>query len=286
MPKTLSPKDEKMKAMMEKNLASPDLSWFGRSRYLFGLLPRDPRCTSCGAPFEGTGGMLVKTLLNKRRSQYYPLFCNQCEDLARKTHAGAETQMSMLFADIRGSTPLAESMSATDFKRLIERLYTETTHVLIHSLAHIDKLTGDQVSGYFLPSYVGRGHAKVSVKAAQELLRVTGHADPDGPWVPVGVGVNTGVAYFGIVGREDDMIDITALGDDVNVAARLASNAAAGEIVLSESTVAGARLDAAGLEERTLELKGKSEPVDVWVLKVSRASNQIESWLSQRWWIP
>ncbi len=157
-------------------------------------------------------------------------------------------------------------MSAADFKRLIDRFYTETTHVLIHSLAQIDKLAGDQVSGYYLPSYVGRDHAKVSVEAAQELLRVTGHADPEGPWAPVGVGVNTGVAYFGTVGREDDMIDITALGDEVNVAARLASNAAAGEIMLTESTVAGAGLDAAGLEKRTLDLKGKSEPMDVWVM--------------------
>ncbi len=272
MPKTLSAREKKMKALMEKTLGSPDVTWMGRSRRLFGLLPTDPRCTACGAPFEGKGAALVRALLNKKRSQYNPLFCNQCEELARKTHAGAETPMSMLFADIRGSTPLAESMSAADFKRLIERFYTDTTHVLIHSLAQIDKLAGDQVSGYYLPSYVGRDHAKVSVEAAQELLRVTGHTDPEGPWAPVGVGVNTGVAYFGTVGREDDMIDITALGDEVNVAARLASNAAAGEIVLSESTVAGAGLDSAGLEKRTLDLKGKSESVDVWVMRVGRAT--------------
>ena len=266
MSKTLSTKEEKMKSMMAKNLASPDLPWLGRSRRIFGLLPRDPRCTACGSPFEGMGATLVKTLLNKKQSQYNPLFCNQCEELARKLHAGAETSMSMLFADIRGSTSLAEGMSATDFKRLIDRFYTETTHVLIHSLAQIDKLAGDQVSGYYLPSYVGREHAKVSVMAAQGLLRVTGHGDPEGPWVPVGVGVNTGVAYFGTVGREDDMIDITALGDEVNVAARLASKAATGEIILSESTVVGAGLPTAGLEKRTLDLKGKIEPVDVWVM--------------------
>ncbi|MDX1435977.1 MAG: adenylate/guanylate cyclase domain-containing protein [Anaerolineales bacterium] len=268
MPKTLSAREEKMKAMMAKSLANPDVSWMGRSRRLFGLLPRDPRCTACGAPFEGKGGTLVRMLLNKKRSQYNPLFCNQCEEIARKIHAGAETPMSMLFADIRGSTPLAEGMSPDDFKQLIDRFYTETTHVLIHSLAQIDKLAGDQVSGYYLPSYVGRGHAKVAVETAQELLRVTGHSDPAGPWAPVGVGVNTGVAYFGTVGREDDMIDITALGDEVNVAARLASNAAAGEIVLSESTVAEAGLEVGRLEERTLNLKGKTAPMSVWVMTV------------------
>ncbi len=268
MPKPLSAKDQKIREMMEKSLGSPDVTWMARSRRLFGMLPSDPRCTACGAPFEGTGAVLVKALLNKQRSKYNPLFCNHCEEMARRTHAGAETAMSMLFADVRGSTTLAERMDAADFKRLIDHFYTETTQVLIHSLAQIDKLAGDQVSGYYLPSYVGREHASVAVEAAQKLLHVTGHADPEGPWAPVGVGVNTGVAYFGTVGREDDMIDITALGDEVNVAARLASNAAAGEIVLSESTVAAAGLDAVGLEKRTLELKGKSEPMDVWVMRI------------------
>jgi adenylate cyclase len=269
MPKILSAKEQKMKAMMEKNLGSPNVTWLGRSRRLFKMLPSDPRCAACMAPFEGKGGTLVKALLNKKQSQYNPLFCNHCEEYARKLHAGAETAMSMLFADIRGSTPLAESMSAAEFKQLIDRFYTETTRVLTHSLAQIDKLAGDQVSGYYLPSYLGRDYAKVAVEASQELLRVTGHADSGGPWAPVGVGVNTGVAYFGTVGREDDMIDITALGDEVNVAARLASNAAAGEIVLSESTVAGASLDASALEKRTLALKGKSEPMDVWVMTIT-----------------
>ncbi len=97
---------------------------------------------------------------------------------------------------------------------------------------------------------------------------MTGHTDPGGPWAPVGVGINTGRAYFGVVGTSDEMLEITALGDEVNVAARLASKAAAGEIVLSESTVHKADLDTSGLEKRTLELKGKSQPVDVWVMTV------------------
>ena len=108
--------------------------------------------------------------------------------------AGVETEMSMLFADIRGSTPLAESMSNSEFKQLIDRFYTESTYVLTHSLAQIDKFSGDEVSGFYLPAYTGGDFAKVAVKAAQDLLRVTGHADPEGPWAPVGVGINTGEA--------------------------------------------------------------------------------------------
>ncbi|MEJ2304409.1 MAG: adenylate/guanylate cyclase domain-containing protein [Anaerolineales bacterium] len=176
--------------------------------------------------------------------------------------------MSMLFADIRGSTPLAEGMDPVEFSQMINRFYTETTHVLAHSYAVIDKLAGDQVSGYYVPGLAGMDFAQKSVKAGQDVLRVTGHADPQGPWVPVGVGINTGKAVFGTVGSDEGMIEITALGDAANVAARLASQAAAGEAILSVSTVQKAGVENSNLEKRTVELKGKSEPLDVWVMRV------------------
>jgi adenylate cyclase len=268
MDEELSAKDREMKDRLQRALSSPDVTWIGRGRHFYSLLPSDPRCASCLAPFEGVGSMLVKAVFNKKRSQLNPLYCNTCEEAAKRTRAATEVEMSMLFADIRGSTPLAENMSPAEFKQLIDRFYTETTHVLTHRLALIDKLAGDEVSGFFIPGYVGREYARESVEAAQEILRVTGHAGPEGPWAPVGVGINTGQAIFGAVGASDDMVEITALGDEVNVAARLASQAAAGEVVLSESTVRKAGLDTDGLEKRTLTLKGKSRPVDAWVLTV------------------
>jgi adenylate cyclase len=268
----LSAKDKKLKAQMEAALSSPDVTWLARGRRFFGMLPTDPRCASCLSPFEGLGGAFARNVMNRKRSDSNPLFCTLCENSAKRTRAGVEVEMSMLFADIRGSTPLAESMSNTEFMQLIDRFYTRTTRVLTHSLAMIDKLAGDQVTGFYIPGYVGKEYAARAVAAAREILLVTGHADAEGPWAPVGVGVNTGEAYFGVVGRGDESVQITGLGDEVNVAARLASNAAAGEIVLSESTAQQARLDTAGLEKRTVELKGKSQPIDVWVMKVGQST--------------
>ncbi|MDK1030100.1 MAG: adenylate/guanylate cyclase domain-containing protein [Anaerolineae bacterium] len=66
----------------------------------------------------------------------------------------------------------------------------------------------------------------------------------------------------------DGLVELTALGDAVNVAARLGSKAAAGGIVISVSTALKAGLDTSDLERRTLELKGKSEPMDIWVMRV------------------
>ena len=173
MTRELSAKDKKLKAHLEKSLQSSDVSFFNRGRRVFALLPRDPRCVSCLAPFEGIGGTLVRAVLNKRRSTINPLLCNKCEEGLRRLEYGAEVEMSMLFADIRGSTSIAESMNLTEFKELINRFYSETTHVLAHSFAVIDKLAGDEVSGFYIPAYVGENFALRSVEAAQEVLRVT-----------------------------------------------------------------------------------------------------------------
>jgi adenylate cyclase len=268
MTEELSEKDKKLKAHFEESIKRSDLSFEAKGRRVLRLLPSDPRCASCLAPFKGYGGRLVRVLLNKKPSTLNPLMCSSCEDFIRRLKIGVEVEMSMLFADIRGSTSLAESMEPMEFKQLITHFYSETTQVLMYSYAIIDKLVGDEVSGYYLPGIAGENFVRRSVEAAKELLRVTGHADPRGPWVPVGVGINTGMAYYGAVGTGDGMVELTALGDAVNVAARLGSHAAAGEILMSKSTVDKASLDTEDMEKRALELKGKSEPMEVWSLRI------------------
>jgi adenylate cyclase len=265
----LSSRDKKSKTTLEQSLQSFDLTYFARGRQFFALLPRDPRCVSCLAPFEGAGATLVKALLNKKRSTINPLLCSSCEDILRRLRYGTEVEMSMLFADIRGSTPLAENMRPTEFKELIDRFYSETTHILAHSYAVIDKLGGDEVSGYYIPGFVGEDYVEASIQAAQDILRATGHTDLEGPWVPVGIGIHTGKAYFGAVSSKDGLVELTALGDPVNTTSRLASQAATGEIIISVDAAKKMGLDTANLDKRTLDLKGKSEPMDVWVMRVS-----------------
>lgn len=187
---------------------------------------------------------------------------------------GAEVELTLLFADVRGSTTLAEGMSASDFSRLMKRFYLVATEVLVNTDALIERLVGDEVVGLFIPGYAGPEHARQAVQAAQELLRVTGHGDPGGPWLPIGVGVHTGVAYLGAIeGSSGTGADITAMGDNVNITARLSSRAAVGEILLSDATYTATKLDFGHLEQRQLELKGKSELVDVQVLGVMSNPN-------------
>jgi adenylate cyclase len=238
-----------------------------RLYHLHGLLPSDPRCKICGSPFKGWGGFIMH-LMGRDQSRYNPRFCEKCK--AFEHPGGAEVVITMLFADVRGSTKLAEQMSALEFSRLINRFYTVATHVLIQTDAMVDRLMGDEAIGLYIPGFAGPEHPRHAIAAAQDLLRLTGHRDAQGPWLPVGIGVHTGRAFVGVVGSDESTADFTALGDNVNITARLASEARPGEILISETSYAAANLNREDLERRQMELKGKSGPIGVRVLRVGR----------------
>ncbi|HLF75032.1 MAG TPA: adenylate/guanylate cyclase domain-containing protein [Anaerolineales bacterium] len=262
--------DSERSAMVEelwrKYLTTGEFEKERRQRHFLGLLPGAPRCKNCLAPFKGAGSPLVRFVYGKRPSNLNPQLCNVCEEFAHQFQGGAEIELSLLFADVRGSTPLAERMSPKDFGRLINRFYNAATQVMIKTDAFIDKITGDQVAAMYVPGFAGPQHARRAVEAAQMILRATGHDRPEGPWIPLGVGVHTGTAFVGSVGSEEGTSDITVLGDPANTAARLSSSARQGEILISDAAYIAAGLSLEGLETRYLELKGKSERVMVHVL--------------------
>jgi adenylate cyclase len=152
-------------------------------------------------------------------------------------------------------------MRPTEFSRLMNRFFDRANRVVIDSDGVVDKLVGDQVVALYVPA-VGRDHARKAIDAARDLLRATAEL------MPVGAGIHTGIAYVGAVGSDSTVADFTALGDAVNVTARLASLAGAGEALISESASAAARVDLRELERRELELKGRSAPLAVRVLRV------------------
>ena len=240
------------------------------------FIPSSPRCRLCSAPFGGPGAFVL------RRYGYSPWeknpnICGRCfkgiETVAKMCPTagaedaeihGAEVELSMLFADIRGSSKLAREMPTLEFTRLMNRFYKVSKDVLVEADAIIEKFVGAEVVALFLPLMTGPGHARRAVESAEALLDATGHADGQ-PWVPLGVGVHTGIAFVGIVGTRGSS-DFTALGDPVNIASHLASQAAAGEILVSDATAAAATMAHHDLERRHVSLKG--HPLDALVLRV------------------
>ena len=145
----------------------------------------------------------------------------------------------------------------------MQRFYAVSRSVLIDGDAVVEKFIGDEVAALFLPFLTGPEHARRAVEVAKGLLHAVGYGSADGPWVPLGVGVHTGTAFVGIV-ASGGVGDFTALGDPVNLAAHLASSAAAGEILVGGGAAEAAGLTDPALERRHVSLKG--HPLDVVVL--------------------
>jgi adenylate cyclase len=237
-------------------------------RRFWRAFPTAPRCKLCLRPFAGPGGALMR-MINLGPWEKNPRYCRGCYQDIDANHGGAEVELSMLFADVRGSTGIAERMSPRAFSELLNRFYDVATRVLVEREAIVDKFVGDEVVGLFVPGMSGLDHAAKAIDSAVALLEATGHGSADGAWLPVGAGVHTGVAFVGNVGHEG-VTDFTALGDTVNTAARLASAAAAGEILVTRAAADAAGL-AGGSEQRRLELRGRTEPIEVVVLRPGRS---------------
>jgi len=173
----------------------------------------------------------------------------------------------MLFVDVRGSTKLAEGMNPSKYSRLMDRFYKASTDVLIKTDAFIDKFVGDEAIGLYFPLFTGPNHARAGVMGAQAMLGAMGYGGRGDPWIPIGVGVHTGIVFFGTIsGSDGSVTDLSALGDNVNITARITSMAKPGEVLISNEAYTKAGLDLGNLEQRQLELKGKSEAFSVHVL--------------------
>jgi adenylate cyclase len=235
-------------------------------RRVFRLIPHSPRCRLCAAPFAGAGAPLMR-LIGKRPSDKNPNWCNACFAFMSEHHGGAEIEVTMLFADVRGSTTLAEGMPSGDFRALMGRFYDTAATVIFDNDGIVDKFVGDELVAMFFPLLSGEQHAARAIDAGRALLHATGHGGAEGPWVPLGVGIHTGPAWVGAVGT-GTRTELTAVGDAVNTTARLAAAAKAGQILATTDTATAAGLDP-NLERRPLDLKGKQESVEVVALGLS-----------------
>jgi adenylate cyclase len=237
----------------------PDLPALRRR---FRRIPSDPRCKLCAAPFRGPGRLITRLMMHGQSSTN-PLLCSLCFGQLRQGPGGAEIEISVLFADIRGSTGIAERTSAGEFRRLVQKFYLRAAKAIHEHDGIVDKFLGDGIMALFIPMVTGDQHALRAIEAGEAVLRDVASGDLVAGGVRVGVGVHTGEAFVGTVGS-DDRLDFTALGDTVNVAARLGSDAGAGELLVS-----GVAWAASGrgptAERRALSVRGRDEPLVVVV---------------------
>jgi adenylate cyclase len=237
-----------------------------RLRRIFRHLPSDPRCKVCYAPYAAPFGPIVG-MLGFGRWDKNPSLCGSCMRIMERMQGGAEVELSMLFADLRGSTELAAGMSGSDYRQLLNAFYAIASRAVEGRDGSIDKYLGDGVFALFIPGFAGSDHAAAAIDAARQILRETVEAvEPEATAIPLkmGIGVNTGIAYVGVVGRSGDLTDFTAVGDAVNMTQRLSSVAAAHELLISDAALAASGLRHEGLTRRDLDMKGIANPVTAW----------------------
>ena len=238
---------------------------FRKARSLYKHFPGEPRCKMCNVPFEGPFAPIMR-MRGRGRWAKNPKYCGMCFSLLSNVRGGAEIPCTLLFADVRGSTELAERVSSSEFSRLLNRFYDTAGRITVENDGIVDKFVGDEVMAIFIPALVQERHAARAIATAQQILRAVGQLAGKGDEaLPIGIGIQTGNAFVGAVGVAPHT-ELTALGDVVNTAARLASAAAAGEILVSREAAEAAGLEVGPLEHRSLELKGKSAATDVVVL--------------------
>jgi adenylate cyclase len=241
--------------------------WLTKQRRAFKQIPSPPRCKLCAAPFAGLGGLVLRHA-GFRQSSGNPALCTRCiTDLRKRQLTGVEIPITLLFSDIRGSTAMGERMRPADFHTFLDRFYRLASDSIVAHDGIVDKVVGDEVIGLFFGGITGPRHAAAAVAAAIDLAEraVQASATP-AMAIPLGTAVHTGEAFVGATGLGTTVEDFTALGDAVNITARLASAAAAGEVIVSVATAAAAGMTIDQLERRTVAIRGRTEPIEVIVL--------------------
>jgi adenylate cyclase len=185
---------------------------------------------------------------------------------------GGESRfVAVLFADIRGFTRFSESRNPGDVVTTLNRVLSEITGPVLRHNGILDKYIGDGLLAFFEP-FVGPADAVRSAAATtREMQRAFANLQREAAGaglgeLGLGIGINAGPVIVGNIGSEEVM-DCTVIGDTVNVAARLQTEAESGQILV---TAAVYEVGRGGLHVEVaapLLLRGRREPVDVYRLR-------------------
>ena len=182
---------------------------------------------------------------------------------------GINQKVSIMFADIRGFTTLSERMEPEKVVEILNNYFTHVTDIIFDHGGTLDKYLGDGVMALFGAPLSKGNDAENSVRAAQAIQRLVIELNRDAaerqwPEFGVGIGINSGIVTAGNIGSPR-RIDYTVIGDTVNTASRLMSNAPAGKIIISQATAADLTQGKFVLTALSpLTVKGKSEPIPVF----------------------
>ncbi len=216
-----------------------------------------PQCGICGTLLSGALARVFRAA-GIKRSPRNPNLCSRCG-----THVdeGRLVEMTVVFADLSSFTELTHELGAERTHEIVDAFLRTASGVITKHGGFIDKYIGDAIMALFGVPLRHPDHARRAVAAALDIqsslpaLRERFHLD-----LNAAIGVASGYARVGRLGSEDNK-DVTAIGDVVNMAARLESKTNPGEILVSRETYEQVAADFPGVAEERLALKGFRDPI-------------------------
>jgi len=189
---------------------------------------------------------------------------------------GVRKDVTLMFVDIRGFTPLSEKMEPEEVINILNEYLDLCTKAVFKFEGTLDKFIGDGVMSFFGAPIAQEDHAARAARAALEMKKNSGRLAEDlekryGRAVYFGIGINSGPAVIGNIGSKD-RVDYTAIGDTVNLAARLESNAKPGQILISAETYERIKDKFDCTELEPIKVKGKEKPVQIYQLDAEKDS--------------
>ena len=198
-----------------------------------------------------------------------------------KNKAGAElggkrSEITVMFADIRGFTSLSESHKAEEVSQLLNEYFTELEPIITKYNGVINKFIGDAVLVVFGDPTQDKLHAKNAVKCAYELRKKVKQIkqrwlEEGKPKIDIGIGINTGEAFIGNVGTKN-RFEYTVIGDTVNIASRIEdyNKIYKTHILISENTYNKISQIVDVIKIREVSIKGKSKKINIYeVLRIT-----------------
>jgi class 3 adenylate cyclase len=184
---------------------------------------------------------------------------------------GAEREVTLMFIDVRGFTRMSEGLKARDVVSLLNDIFQLVSDAILKRGGTLDKFIGDSVMAYFGAPIPSADHAVQAVNTAVDIMRANRERNrrlaPGEHSAELGIGIHTGPVVVGNIGS-DRRTDFTAIGDAVNVAARLEKLAKPGEILVTEPVQRRVRGAHRLRFEGERQLSGRVEPVHVYAVEV------------------
>jgi len=182
---------------------------------------------------------------------------------------GQETELSILFSDLKGFTNMSEKMDATGVVTILNEYFAPMFEIIIEdNRGTLDKLIGDAIMAYFGHPQPSPDHPIQAVSAAlsmqRKLVELRERWKEEGrPGIQMRIGVNTGVVVAGNMGGAG-RTEYSIIGDNVNLAARLESSAPVDGVLISENTYVHVKDHFIFKERDPIQVKGKEKPVKVY----------------------